>query len=76
MEKSFAEIDALRGRLGINQVDMCRVAEVSESTISKARSEQRDPSPRIRRKLTAALDVIAKDRGIVLAEDLQEGNQQ
>ncbi len=75
MEKSFDEIDALRARLGINQVDMCRRAEVSESTISKARSASREPSPRIRRKLVAALDAIASERGIVPVEDLQGGDQ-
>lgn len=68
MEKTFEEIDALRGRLGISQVDMCRVAEVSESTISRARSEGREPSPRIRRRLTRALDEIAEVRGIVPVE--------
>lgn len=68
MEKSLAEIDALRVRLGISQVEMCRRADVSESTISRARASGREPSARIRRKLHSALDVIADERRVVPLE--------
>lgn len=68
MEKSLAEIDALRVRLGISQVEMCRRADVSESTISKARNSGREPSGRIRRKLHSALDAIADERRVVPLE--------
>jgi len=77
MEKSFIEIDQLRNRLGIAQAEMCRAADVSESTISKARSSQRELSPRIRRKLIRALDQIAVARGVtVINEDHKGGADQ
>ncbi|ASY69363.1 helix-turn-helix domain-containing protein [Sinorhizobium fredii] len=70
MEKTLEEIDALRTRLGVSQADLCRAADVSESTLSRARSIQREPTARIRRKLEAALEAIAAERGIVPVEKL------
>lgn len=77
MEKSFLEIDQLRNRLGIAQAELCRAADVSESTISKARSSQRELSPRIRRKLIRALDQIASRRGVaVVGSVFDQGERQ
>jgi predicted transcriptional regulator len=75
MEKSLDEIDSLRNRLGIAQADMCRVADVSESTVSRARAAQRQPTKRIRRKLAAALEEIARDRGVTVIENIDEGDK-
>lgn len=72
MEKSFADIDSLRNRLGIAQAEMCREADVSESTLSRARSDQREPSPRIRRKLIMALERIAASRGVMVVDQPED----
>lgn len=71
MEKSLDEIDSLRARLGIAQADMCRVADVSESTVSRARAESREPTERIRRKLSKALSEIARERGVTVVEQTE-----
>lgn len=76
MEKTLEEIDALRARLGVSQADLCRAADVSESTLSRARNIQREPTARIRRKLEAALDQIAADRGIVPVEKFDQEDEQ
>lgn len=68
MEKSLDEIDAIRARLGIAQADLCRVADVSESTLSRNKRLNREPTPRIRRKLVKALETIAEERGIALVD--------
>jgi transcriptional regulator with XRE-family HTH domain len=73
MEKSLSEIDAMRIRLGISQVDLCREAGVSESTLSIAKKREREPTLRIRRKLAAALEAISKERGVVVV-DVPDGD--
>lgn len=75
MEKTLAEIDNLRNRLGISQADMCREAEVSESTLPRARSDSRELSPRIRRKLVTALERIASSRGVMVIDPDEKGSE-
>lgn len=65
---SLQEIDARRQRLGVQQKEMCKVAEVAESTLTRNRNAGKEPSPRIRRRLVRALDQIATRRGIALLE--------
>ncbi|MVA23193.1 helix-turn-helix transcriptional regulator [Agrobacterium vitis] len=67
----FSEIDERRERLGIKQNEMCRLADVSPSTLTRARSGGKDPTPRILRKLRVALDGISRERGVALREDLE-----
>lgn len=69
MEQTLENLDDLRRRLGILQADMCRRADVSESTISKCRTSGREPTRRIRGKLARALRDIADERGVALVED-------
>ena len=69
MEHSLEKIDELRGRFGVAQVDLCRRADVSESTLVRARKTGRAPTPRILRKLASALDDIRQERGIAIVED-------
>lgn len=70
---SLLDIDAKRNRLGISQKELCRQADVHESTYSKAKAEDREPMPRIRRKLWATLNAIAEERGLIV---LPEGEIQ
>jgi len=70
-EHSFFEIDAKREKLGVKQVELCRMADVNEGTYSKAKQEGREPMPRIRRKLWAALDAIAEERGVAVVDEVR-----
>ena len=72
MEHSLDKIDDRRSRLGIAQVDLCRRADVSESTLVRARKMHREPTRRILRKLATALDEIQRERGITIIEEAAE----
>lgn len=69
---SFEQIQERRSRLGISQKHLCSVADVNETTFSKAKSLGREPTPRIRRRLSVAIDQIAAERGIVLVDPVPE----
>ncbi|MEY9718810.1 helix-turn-helix domain-containing protein [Sinorhizobium fredii] len=73
--QTLADIEALRERLGVSQKDLCEKADVHQSTLSRARTLHREPTARIRRKLEAALEAIAAERGIVPVEkiDTEDG---
>lgn len=66
MEKSLEKIDERRQRLGVAQADLCRKADVSQSTLSRARKSGREPTARILAKLDRTLDAIAAERGVVI----------
>ncbi len=66
---SFQEINSQRERLGITQKRLCRVADVSEHSFSRAKSTGKEPTPRIRRRLSVALDSIASERGVKFVEE-------
>lgn len=66
---SFFEIDERRERLGVSQAQLCRAADVSESTLTRVRQENREPSERIRRRLQNALQQIQDQRGVAIAEE-------
>ena len=70
---SFTEINSKRERLGISQKHLCSVADVSEHSFSRAKSTGREPTPRIRRKLSVALDAIADERGVVVVDGGEVG---
>lgn len=65
---SFEEIQERRTRLGVTQKHLCSVADVNETTFSKAKTTGREPTPRIRRRLTIALDAIAAERGVQIVD--------
>lgn len=65
---TFSEIQERCSRLGISQKELCRVADVNETTYSKAKSLGREPTARTRRKLSHALIKIADDRGVAVVE--------
>lgn len=69
MEQSLEKIDELRSRFGVAQVDLCKRADVSQSTLVRARKSGRAPTLRILRKLSVALDEIRQERGIAIVED-------
>lgn len=66
---SFEEILARAAKLGVSQKQMCSVADVSESTLSKAKADGREPTAKTRNKLSNALHKIARERGVQLVED-------
>lgn len=66
---SFEEIQARCLRLGVTQKHLCSVADVNETTFSKAKRSGREPTLRTRRRLSAALDQIAAERGIQFVEE-------
>ncbi|MHA7969006.1 helix-turn-helix domain-containing protein [Rhizobium sp. CAU 1783] len=69
MQVSLEKIDTMRERLGVAQVDLCRRADVSESTLSRARKTGRPPTGRILRKLSSALEAIQRERGIAIVDE-------
>lgn len=58
--------------MGISQAELCRRADVSESTVSRAKSISRELTPRIRARLDRALSAIAQERGVTIV-DVEEG---
>jgi len=66
--QNFSDIDARRERLGVSQRDLCARADVNASTYSRVKSAGGDLTPRILRKLTGALDAIARERGVLLVD--------
>lgn len=66
---SFSEIQERCSRLGISQKELCRVADVNETTFSKAKTKDREPTERTRRKLSRALVTIANERGVAVLEE-------
>ncbi|MQB43362.1 helix-turn-helix transcriptional regulator [Rhizobium sp. ICMP 5592] len=68
---TFDEIDTRRQRLGLTQKELCGKADVHESTYSRycGRDAAGSPTPRILRKLDAAVREIAQERGIVFVDD-------
>lgn len=66
---SFEEIQARCSRLGITQKHLCGVADVNETTFSKAKRSGREPTLRTRRRLSVALDQIAAERGVQIVEE-------
>ncbi len=66
---SFSEVIARRERLGVSQVELCRRADVHETTLFRAKRDEKEPSARVLRKLNEALDDIAKERGLIFVED-------
>jgi transcriptional regulator with XRE-family HTH domain len=54
----FEDIDARRARLGITQRDLCRAADVNASTYSRCKEDGYQPTQRILRKLSKALDKL------------------
>lgn len=70
---SFSEIQERCSRLGISQKELCRVADVNETTYSKNKRLDREPTVRTRRKLSQALLTLANERGVALVEDGDHG---
>jgi len=66
---SFEEIQARCLRLGITQKHLCSVADVNETTFSKAKTSGREPTLRTRRRLSTAIDQIAAERGVRFVEN-------
>ncbi|MAU21073.1 MAG: hypothetical protein CMH13_11135 [Martelella sp.] len=69
MVPTLDEIEILRTRIGVDQKAMCERGDVSQSTLVRCRKAGREPTERVRRKLKAALDGIAEERGIVVLDD-------
>lgn len=72
---SFTQILERCARLGVSQKQLCRVADVNEGTLSRAKKAEREPTNRIRRRLSAAIDDIASERGVVFVDEGQEARQ-
>jgi predicted transcriptional regulator len=66
---SFDQIRERAARLGVSQKHLCGVADVNETTFSKAKTHGREPTPRIRRRLSVAIDSIAAERGVKFVEE-------
>ncbi|WP_313193071.1 helix-turn-helix transcriptional regulator [Shinella zoogloeoides] len=62
--QNLSEIERKRERLGVTLKEMCARADVHQSTLSRARTGRKEPTARIRAKLSHALDEIASERGI------------
>lgn len=71
---SFEQIKERIVRLGVSQKHLCSVADVNETTFSKYKRRGGEPTPRIRRRLTDALDQIVAERGIVLVDGQGSGH--
>lgn len=72
--QNLSEIESKRERLGVSLKEMCARADVHQSTLSRARTSRKEPTPRIRAKLVNALEQIAVERGVRLM--LTEGAEQ
>lgn len=73
--QTFEEIDTRRARLGITQRDLCAKADVNASTYSRCKESGHQPTRRILKKLSAALDALMlekRDEVKALSRELDE----
>jgi transcriptional regulator with XRE-family HTH domain len=66
---SFTQILEKCARLGVSQKQLCSVADVNEGTLSRAKKAEREPTNRIRRRLSVAIDEIAAERGVTFVHE-------
>lgn len=76
MTDTFAEIERLRVLVGVSQLELCRLADMNQSTYSRYRSGGK-PSAKSTRKLMTTLRELKLQRRAALEEQLNSlGDEQ
>lgn len=68
----FSQIEAKRAAAGIEQKELCRRANVHETTYTARKNDRRSVSERTLKKLETALDELITEKRAVL-DEIEQG---